>query len=194
MEQTAPPWQASPSSHGLPSGIAVMTQDWDASSHVPWTHADPVGQGLGTPTQKPAWQVSSIVQKSPSSQGDPSSRAVMAQCPAEQTPVEQEVTPQVVPSELFWVTQPTPGAQAALRHSVWRDEQASGPGWQRPAAQVPGPSQGLPSSQAWPSFPPMEVHAWDASTHSPTWHASVAGHARGRPEQDPPVQASPTVQ
>src|SRR5262245_15656971 len=64
-EQNSLAVQASPSSQGLLSGIGVIVQALAASSQVPFTHSAPVGQGLGTPTQKPPWHVSLMVQNFP---------------------------------------------------------------------------------------------------------------------------------
>src|SRR5438094_549299 len=73
-----PAWQVSPVVHALPSLQAVplaatgLEQVPVAGSQVPATwHWSEAGQATGVPVQRPAWQVSPVVQRLPSEHGLP---------------------------------------------------------------------------------------------------------------------------
>src|SRR5437867_3407850 len=74
----APAWQLSPVVHRLPSlqavplGATGLEQVPVAGSQVPATwHWSDAGQATGIPAQRPAWQVSPVVQRLPSEHGLP---------------------------------------------------------------------------------------------------------------------------
>src|SRR6185369_6768388 len=71
-------------------------------------------------------------------------------------------------------------------------------GWplaQMPALHLVFAVQRLPSSQAAPSLPGMDVHTWSSSSHIATKQGPGGEHGMGwPPPHDPPLHTVSTVQ